>query len=51
MEYKYNPADYVLCEYMTAFCRVYEEKNRLYMGIHVMMTNPPSRFMTKFFQK
>ena len=29
-QYKYNPADYeeVLCEYMTAFYRAYEEKNR-----------------------
>ena len=34
MEYKYNPEDYeeVLCEYMTAFYRAYEEKNRLYMS-------------------
>ena len=33
MEYKYNPADYeeVLCEYMTAFYRAYEEKNRTFM--------------------
>ena len=33
MEYKYNPADYedVLCGYMTAFYRAYEEKNRAFM--------------------
>jgi len=33
MEYKYNPEDYeaVLCEYMTAFYRAYEEKNRAFM--------------------
>ena len=33
MEYKYNPADYeeVLCEYMTAFYRAYEERNRAFM--------------------
>ena len=33
MEYKYNPADYedVLCGYMTAFYRAYEEKNRPFM--------------------
>ncbi len=32
-QYKYNPADYeeVLCEYMTAFYRAYEEKNRPFM--------------------
>ena len=31
--YKYNPKDYdeVLCEYMTAFYRAYEEKNRVFM--------------------
>ena len=31
--YKYNPSDYeeVLCEYMTAFYRAYEEKNRVFM--------------------
>ena len=31
--YKYNPVDYgdVLCEYMTAFYRAYEEKNRPFM--------------------
>ena len=31
--YKYNPVDYddVLCEYMTAFYRSYEEKNRPFM--------------------
>ena len=33
MEYKYNPADYeeVLCEYMTAFYRAYEARNRAFM--------------------
>lgn len=33
MEYKYNPKDYedVLCEYMMAFYRAYEEKNRAFM--------------------
>ncbi|WP_106627990.1 hypothetical protein [Selenomonas massiliensis] len=32
-QYKYNPADYeeMLCEYMTAFYRAYEEKNRPFM--------------------
>ena len=31
--YKYNPKDYdeVLCKYMTAFYRAYEEKNRPFM--------------------
>ena len=31
--YKYNPKDYdeMLCEYMTAFYRAYEEKNRVFM--------------------
>ena len=31
--YKYNPSDYdeMLCEYMTAFYRAYEEKNRVFM--------------------
>ena len=31
--YKYNPSDYdeMLCEYMTAFYRSYEEKNRVFM--------------------
>ena len=35
--YKYNPADYeeMLCEYMTAFYRAYEEKNRLYMSVEM----------------
>ena len=33
MTYKYNPSDYdeVLCKYMTAFYRAYEEKNRVFM--------------------
>ena len=33
MTYKYNPSDYdeVLCKYMTAFYRAYEEKNRPFM--------------------
>ena len=37
MTYKYNPSDYdeVLCEYMTAFYRAYEEKNQLYMSLEM----------------
>ena len=33
MEYKYNPADYeeVLCEYMPAFYRADEARNRAFM--------------------
>ena len=36
-QYKYNPADYgdELCEYMAAFYRAYEEKNRLYMSVEM----------------
>ena len=42
MEYKYNPEDYeeVRCEYMTAFYRAYEEKNRAFHDLG----NEPSFF-------
>ena len=49
MEYKYNPADYeeVLCEYMTAFYRAYEEKNRLYMSAEMQHLYAETKYVMK----
>ena len=49
MEYKYNPEDYeeVLCEYMTAFYRAYEEKNRLYMSAEMQHLYAETKYAMK----
>ena len=49
MEYKYNPADYedVLCGYMTAFYRAYEEKNRLYMSVEMQHLYAETKYAMK----
>ena len=49
MEYKYNPEDYeeVLCEYMTAFYRAYEEKNRLYMSAEMQHLYAETKYSRK----
>ena len=49
MEYKYNPEDYeeVLCEYMTAFYRAYEEKNRLYMSAEMQHLYAETKYVMK----
>ena len=48
-QYKYNPADYeeVLCEYMTAFYRAYEEKNRLYMSVEMQHLYSETKYAMK----
>lgn len=47
--YKYNPSDYdeELCEYMTAFYRAYEEKNRLYMSIEMQHLYSETKYAMK----
>ena len=49
MEYKYNPEDYeeVLGEYMTAFYRAYEEKNRLYMSAEMQHLYAETKYAMK----
>ena len=47
--YKYNPSDYdeELCEYMTAFYRAYEEKNRLYMSVEMQHLYSETKYVMK----
>ena len=47
--YKYNPSDYdeELCEYMTAFYRAYEEKNRLYMSVEMQHLYSETKYAMK----
>ena len=47
--YKYNPKDYdeVLCEYMTAFYRAYEEKNQLYMSLEMQHLYSETKYAMK----
>ena len=47
--YKYNPSDYdeELCEYMTAFYRAYEEKNRLYMSVEMQHLYSDTKYAMK----
>jgi hypothetical protein len=49
MTYKYNPSDYdeVLCEYMTAFYRAYEEKNQLYMSLEMQHLYSETKYAMK----
>lgn len=48
-QYKYNPADYDedLREYMTAFYRAYEEKNRLYMSVEMQHLYSETKYAMK----
>ena len=48
-QYKYNPSDYdeELCEYMTAFYRAYEEKNRLYMSVEMQHLYSETKYAMK----
>lgn len=47
--YKYNPSDYdeMLCEYMTAFYRAYEEKNQLYMSLEMQHLYSETKYAMK----
>ena len=47
--YKYSPSDYdeELCEYMTAFYRAYEEKNRLYMSVEMQHLYSETKYAMK----
>ena len=47
--YKYNPSDYdeMLCEYMTAFYRAYEEKNQLYMSVEMQHLYSETKYAMK----
>ena len=49
MTYKYNPSDYdeVLCKYMTAFYRAYEEKNQLYMSLEMQHLYSETKYAMK----